>query len=160
MEKMLHKKIAERNSRMSYQNFNVSVYCPVGNINGIEDFDAFDEKLKLLYNNLKLGHAYLECYRGTEWITKEQLLKVKAFFEGKGIATSGGITTCDGKSLDGYTSLCYSNENGQETLRKAVALNAEVFDEFIFDDFYFLNCRCEKCVKEKGSRSWSEFRLA
>ena len=98
MEKMIHKKVAERMSRMSYRNFNVSVYCPVGNINQIEDFEAFDEKLRHLYSNVKLGHAYLECYRGTEWIEKEQLLKVKAFFESKGIATSGGITTCDGKS--------------------------------------------------------------
>ena len=44
-------------------------------------------------------------------------------------------------------------------MRKAVALNAEVFDEFIFDDFYFLNCRCEACIKQKGDRSWSQFRL-
>ena len=160
MEKMIHKKVLERKSRMSYRNFNVSVYCPVGNINQIEDFEAFDEKLRHLYSNVKLGHAYLECYRGTEWIEKEQLLKVKAFFESKGIATSGGITTCDGEKQDGFASLCYSDEKGQDTLRRAVALNAEVFDEFIFDDFYFLNCRCAKCVKEKGTRSWSEFRLA
>ena len=79
MEKMKHKKIAERMNRMSYQNFNVSVYCPVGNINKITDFEAFDEKLKHLYQNVKLGHAYLECYRGMEWCDKEQLTKEDAF---------------------------------------------------------------------------------
>ncbi|MBQ9928658.1 MAG: hypothetical protein IJO65_11880 [Lachnospiraceae bacterium] len=159
MEKMKHKKIAERMNRMSYQNFNVSVYCPVGNINKITDFEAFDEKLKHLYQNVKLGHAYLECYRGMEWCDKEQLLKVKDFFESKGIATSGGITTCDDSNNEGFVSLCYSKEKGQEILKKAVALNAEVFDEFIFDDFYFLNCRCEECIRQKGDRSWSQFRL-
>lgn len=160
MEKMRHKKIAERMNRMSYRNFNVSVYCPVGNINNITDFEAFDQKFKHLYGNVKIGHAYLECYRGMEWCDKEQLLKVKAYFESKGIAVSGGITTCDDSDNEGFVSLCYSGEKGREILKKAVALNAEVFDEFIFDDFYFLNCRCEECIKQKGNRSWSQFRLA
>lgn len=146
-------------NKMSYQNFNVSVYCPVSNINKITDFEDFDRKFKLLYGNVKIGRAYLECYRGMEWCDKEQLLKVKSFFESKGIATSGGITTCDESNNEGFISLCYSTEKGQEILKKAVALNAEVFDEFIFDDFYFLNCRCEACIKQKGDRSWSQFRL-
>lgn len=159
MERIRNKSIAERMNKMSYQNFNVSVYCPVANINSITDFDDFDKKFKLLYSNVKIGRAYLECYRGMEWCDKEQLLKVKAFFESRGIATSGGITTCDDSNNEGFVSLCYSSEKGREILKKAVALNAEVFDEFIFDDFYFLNCRCEECVKKKGSRSWSQFRL-
>lgn len=159
MEKIRNKSIAERMNKMSYQNFNVSVYCPVSNINKITDFEDFDRKFKLLYGNVKIGRAYLECYRGMEWCEKEQLLKVKAFFESKGIATSGGITTCDDSNNEGFVSLCYSGEKGQEILRKAVALNAEVFDEFIFDDFYFLNCRCEACIKQKKDRSWSQFRL-
>lgn len=159
MEKMKNKSIAERLAKTSYKNFNVSVYCPVQNINNITDFDDFDRKFKLLYGNVKIGRAYLECYRGLKWCSKEQLLKVKEFFESKGIATSGGITTCGDGSGAGFVSLCYSRPEGQEILKKAVALNAEVFDEFIFDDFYFLNCRCKECVAKKGSRTWSQFRL-
>ncbi len=159
MEKMRNKSIAERMNKMSYRNFNVAVYCPVANVNHITDFEAFDQKFKLLYDNVKIGRVYLECYRGMEWCSKEHLLKVKEYFENKGIATSGGITTCDSSNNMGFVSLCYSNEKGQEILKKAVALNAEVFDEFIFDDFYFLNCRCADCVKNKGDRSWSQFRL-
>ena len=159
MEKMRNKGLAQREKVTSYKNFNVSVYCPVENINNITDFDDFDRKFKRLYGNVKIGRAYLECYRGLKGCSKEQLLKVKAFFESKGIATSGGITTCDDSNNEGFISLCYSTEKGQEILKKAVALNAEVFDEFIFDDFYFLNCRCEECIKQKGDRSWSQFRL-
>lgn len=159
MEKMRNKSIAERMNKMSYNNFNVAVYCPVANVNQITDFEEFDQKFKLLYDNVKIGRVYLECYRGMEWCSKEHLLKVKEYFENKGIATSGGITTCDSSNNMGFVSLCYSNEKGQEILKKAVALNAEVFDEFIFDDFYFLNCRCADCVKNKGDRSWSQFRL-
>ncbi|MGN1180453.1 MAG: hypothetical protein ACI4SD_04495 [Suilimivivens sp.] len=159
MEKIKNKSIAERMNKMSYRNFNVSVYCPVANINQITDFEDFDRKFKLLYDNVKVGRVYLECYRGMEWCDKDQLLKVKEYFESKGIATSGGITTCDDSNNEGFVSLCYSKEKGQEILRKAVALNAEVFDEFIFDDFYFMNCRCEECIKKKGDRTWSQFRL-
>lgn len=159
MEKMRNKSIAERMNKMSYKNFNVSVYCPVANVNMITDFEEFDKKFKLLYDKVKIGRVYLECYRGMEWCSKEHLLKVKEYFENKGIATSGGITTCDNSNNMGFVSLCYSTEKGQEILKKAVALNAEVFDEFIFDDFYFLNCRCAECIKQKGDRSWSQFRL-
>lgn len=159
MEKMRNKSIAERMNKMSYRNFNVSVYCPVANVNHITDFEEFDKRFKLLSDNVKIGRVYLECYRGMEWCSKEHLLEVKEYFENKGIATSGGITTCDSSNNMGFVSLCYSNEKGQEILKKAVALNAEVFDEFIFDDFYFINCRCADCVKNKGDRSWSQFRL-
>lgn len=159
MEKMKNKSIAERMNKTSYRNFNVSVYCPVANVNQITDFEAFDRKFRLLYDNVKIGRVYLECYRGMEWCSKEHLLKVKEYFESKGIAASGGITTCDSSNNMGFVSLCYSTEKGQEILKKAVALNAEVFDEFIFDDFYFINCRCAQCIKQKGERSWSQFRL-
>ena len=159
MEKMKNKSIAQRMNKMSYRNFNVSVYCPVENINSITDFEDFDRKFKLLYGNVKIGRAYLECYRGLKWCDKEQLLKVKEFFEKKGIATSGGITTCGAGDNEGYVSLCYTRQEGLDILKKSVEINAEVFDEFIFDDFYFINCRCKECIKAKGDRSWSQFRL-
>ena len=148
-------------NKTSYQNFNVAVYCPVHNVNSITDEAEFESRFRHLTDHVKIGRAYVECYRGLEWASKEQLLQLKAYFEGKGIAVSGGITTCAGENdQDGFVSLCYSKPEGQEILRKAVALNAEVFDEFIFDDFYFLNCRCKDCVAKKGERSWSEFRLS
>ncbi len=159
MQKKLSPKVAESRSKNSYKNFNVSVYCPVANINKITDFDDFDRKFKLLYGNVKIGRAYLECYRGMEWCSKEQLLKVKEYFEQKGIQTSGGITTCDDGKGEGFVSLCYSKEKGRKILEDAVRLCAEVFDEFIFDDFYFINCRCKDCIERKGKMSWSEFRL-
>lgn len=94
------------------------------------------------------------------WASKEQLLKVKGYFESKGIATSSGLTTCVGEiRQEGFSSLCYSRLEGQESLWKVVTLKAEVFDEFIFDDFYFLNCRCKECIAQKVSSTWSWFQL-
>lgn len=44
-------------------------------------------------------------------------------------------------------------------LKKVVEYTAEEFDEFIIDDFFFTQCMCEDCIREKGDRSWEEFRL-
>lgn len=154
----MNKSMMKRSEKMSYKNFNLAIYCPVGDIKDIRDFEAFDEKFSKLLKHLKIGRVYLEDFRSEKWIDKEQLLKVKAYFEGKGIATSGGITT-NSQSKDYNISLCYSSEEGREILRKTVAMNAEIFDEFIFDDFFFMNCRCPKCIAKKGNRSWSQFRL-
>lgn len=77
MEKMKNKGLIEREQKMRYKNFNVAVYCPVGNVNEIQDLEEFDRRFALLYKNVKLGRAYLECFRGMEWATKEQLLKVR-----------------------------------------------------------------------------------
>lgn len=150
----------ERRYKKSYKNFNLAIYCPVENINKIDDFDAFNEKFEAAFGDMKVGRVYLEDFRGFKTISKERLLKVKTYFEQKGIDTAGGITTCAANTPEfGFASLCYSSEEGQEMLRQAVKLNAEVFDELIFDDFYFINCRCPKCVEKKGDRSWKEFRL-
>ena len=33
------------------------------------------------------------------------------------------------------------------------------FDEFILDDFFFTNCKCEHCIEAKGDMEWDEFRV-
>ena len=45
-------------------------------------------------------------------------------------------------------------------LKEVSEYTASMFDEFIIDDFFFTQCMCEDCIREKGNRSWSEFRLA
>lgn len=156
----MHDAVKMRHEKMSYKNFNVAIYCPVENINHVEDLEAFDKQFEFMTKNMKVGRVYLECYRGLRWCSKEQLIRMRDYFEGKGIATSGGITTNDDGRGMGFVSLCYSTDKGKDILTKAVRLSAEVFDELIFDDFFFTNCRCEACVAEKGKRSWREFRLA
>lgn len=147
---------------MKYQNFNVSIYCPVGNINSITDFEAFDQKFQLIEKNIKVGKVYLETFRSGTTISKEQMKKVKAFFESKNIITSGGITTEDSNPSKegGFHPFCYTSSKTIEKLKEIVTLTAELFDEFIIDDFYFTNCRCDQCIKEKGDRSWADFRIS
>lgn len=152
--------LKRRSEVHSYKNFNVAVYCPVENIDKITDFDAFTKQFSNITDYVKVGRVYIENFRAMRSAPKEQILKVKDYFEKRGIATSGGITTCASHNTgDGFLSLCYSDEEACKKLKEVVEMNAEIFDEFIFDDFYFLNCRCAKCIKKKGERTWQEFRL-
>lgn len=146
---------------MRYQHFNASIYCPVGDLLSISDLQAFDEKFQLIERNMKVGKVYLETFRGGVLISKEQMLMIKKYFEDKGITTSGGITPIDQdkRKEGGFHSFCYTSEEHLELLKGVVALTAELFDEFILDDFYFTNCRCDHCIEEKGNRTWEEFRL-
>lgn len=146
----------------SYKNFNVALYMPADNVIKCAESDPaeYDRMFAHIGDNVKIGRIYIENYRSQRFATKEQLIKVKNYFEAKGIYCSGGITTCDDDSRRGYASLCYSNEEHRNIVLKSIRDLAAVFDEIIFDDFYFLNCRCSKCIKAKGNRSWSEFRIA
>lgn len=147
---------------MKYKNFNASVYCPVENLVSITDFEEFDRKFQLLEKNVKVGKVYLETYRGGTFISYEQMTKVKDFFVKKGIEVSGGITTDDeyDPKEGGFSPQCYTSEIAKERMKKVVTLTSELFDEFILDDFYFTNCRCDDCIEAKGSRTWAEFRLS
>ena len=141
-----------------YKNFTTAVYCTVGDVNGIKDFDLFEKEFSHISDSVHVDKVYLEYYRSNEWCSKEHMLEVKDFFNKRGIKTSGGITTSGGHG-EGFASLCYSNRDDIEKIRKATELCAETFDELILDDFYFSNCRCEKCIEAKGYKTWSEFRL-
>ena len=145
----------------SYKNFNVALYMPVGNV--IEcaetDRETYDKQFGRIFDYVKIGRIYIENYRSQCFATKEQVLKAKEYFESKGIYCSGGITTCDDDQRRGFASLCYSNKTHRDIVEKSIRELAEVFNEIIFDDFYFLNCRCADCIKAKGNMSWSDFRI-
>ncbi len=143
----------------AYKNFTTAVYCVVDDVIRIKDFEEFEKTFEHISGPVHIDKVYLEYWRSDKWADKEQMLRVKEFFENKGIKTSGGITTSAAGS-EGFESLCYSNPKHIADLKKAVELCASTFDEFIFDDFYFTNCRCEDCIKAKGERSWAEFRMA
>ncbi len=145
---------------MGYKNFISALYAPVGNLNAIGDLQEFEKKFEFIEKYVHIDKIYLETFRSFEYIQREHLLDIKAFFENKGIKVSGGITTSDSKWHGyGFTSPCYSSSDHREKIKAVSEMTASIFDEIILDDFFFTNCKCEDCIKAKGSRSWSEFRL-
>lgn len=146
---------------MSYKNFNAAVYCPVENLMAIDDMDDFSERFAFIEKHIEVGKVYLETYRSGTLIQREKIEKIIAFFKDRGIAVSGGITTdIPTKGDGGFDSFCYTDPENRKFLAHVAGFTASLFDEIILDDFFFTNCKCERCIDEKGNRSWSEFRVA
>jgi hypothetical protein len=143
---------------MGYKNFDVAIYCTVAYLSDLESLEQLEKDFSSLGKHIKYSKVYLETYRHDRLIDKEKMLKIKEFFNKKGIKTSGGITTIVSGGLSGFSSFCYTNEKHKEYLKEIIQLTASIFDEIILDDFYFTNCKCESCITAKGDKTWPEFR--
>lgn len=148
----------------TYKNFKSVTYLVAGWADKITE-EQLRSDLEFFKKYAPLDKVYLETFRDV-FCRKEQLLMIKRVLEENGIEVSGGITTVtpdlnedDKKRQRLFNTFCYCNEPMRNRLKEISEYTASVFDEFIIDDFYFTQCMCEDCQKEKGDRSWSEFRL-
>ncbi len=138
----------------NYRNFDLVVYFVASGVvqatrEGLQkDIDFFKKYMRL-------DKVYLEPYRDSSFATEDQLRLCKEVFEANGIRTEGGITTTlpdmEGheKKQRMFNTLCYNDPYMMSNLQKACELNAKVFDAFIIDDFYFNNCTCDTCRRER-----------
>ena len=150
---------------MFYKNFKTVTYCVARWVNHITE-EQLRKDTDFLQKYVKLDKIYLETYRD-EFASKEQIEMIKRVMKEYGIEVSGGITTVtpdlnesDKKRQRLFNTFCYSNEPMRARLKEVSEYTASMFDEFIIDDFFFTQCMCEDCIREKGKRSWKEFRLA
>ncbi len=150
---------------MYYKNFKTVTYCVAGWVNHITE-EELREQADFLQKYVGIDKIYLETYRD-EFAKKEQLDMFKRVMKDYGIEVSGGITTVtpdlneiDKKRQRLFNTFCYCNEPMRARLKEVSEYTASQFDEFIIDDFFFTQCQCEDCIREKGNRSWEEFRLA
>lgn len=141
-----------------YRNFRVAVYCTAHDVVRMNDLKWLEESFNVLKKSIAFSKVYLETFRDNVLVSKDLILRVKDFFQDKGVETSGGIATYVGSGFR-FRSLCYSKPDDRERLREVVRLTASVFDEIILDDFFFTSCKCESCINAKGDRDWTEYRL-
>lgn len=109
-----------------------------------------------------LAKVYIENHRGRVDVPQDALRTAKRVFESYGIRTAGGITSTvlEGERKPAiYDTFCYTDPRHRERYLRIVRDLAEVFDEIILDDYFFTSCRCEQCIRAKGSRSWAEYRM-
>lgn len=144
--------------RERYRNFSAAVYFTIRDLERYADPDLLAEKVEFLQEHIKCNKVYLETFRGAHIIEKETILRAKEFFAGRGFATAGGITPFAGEGWR-FQSFCYTNQEHLAKLEEVVAFTAGIFDEIILDDFFFTNCKCESCIKAKGEKTWSQFRI-
>jgi len=142
----------------NYKNFKVAVYsrayetAKMGDLNWIEPI--WDE----VTSQVKVDKIYLETHRDLVIVDEPTLLKAKKFFESRGVKTAGGITLTVNES-NNFETFCYTNPEHRKKVKEIVEYTARHFDELILDDFFFTTCKCELCIKAKGTRSWTDFRL-
>ena len=144
-----------------YRNFDVALYCSIQDMRRLAESPQWAEESWALINRfMKVDKVWLETFRGGERTPEADVLKVKAFFAAKGIATSGGIMAYEGgRPGDGLTGFRYEDPAEREKFRQIVAYTAGVFDEIIFDDLFIFNSRSEAAQKAKGDLSWTDYRL-
>ncbi len=141
-----------------YSNFNAAIYCRVKEVQQMSDLSWLTKRIEYLEKHIKISKVYLETYRDTILADRETILKAKKYFEKKGIKVSGGITLVRHEA-DRFRTFCYSNPEHLKEVKEIVAFTAGLFDEIILDDFFFTTCKCDLCIKNKGDKSWTDFRL-
>lgn len=119
------------------------------------DIDYFKSKMPL-------NKAYLENHRGLVDVSQEKIKRTKAIFEKNDIKVSGCITSTGlvgERKPSIFDTFCFSDPADRAEYVRIVEQLAEVVDEIILDDYFFISCRCDKCIEQKGNKSWSQYRL-
>jgi len=115
------------------------------------DSSSFNNVLEY-FAPVKAEKVYLE-YSGTENANMADLKKVADAFRGRGFKVSGALVP----NVPGGPA-CYNNPEHLAIIERRSKALAEVFDEFIIDDWLFTTCTCEKCVAGRGDQSWADYR--
>ncbi|MBN1995966.1 hypothetical protein JW935_00350 [candidate division KSB1 bacterium] len=141
-----------------HKNFELAVYARVYEVREMDDVERLQQRFDAMQRYLKIDKIYLETHRDMVVVEQSTLSKAKEFFHQRGIKTSGGITITVSER-NRFETYCYSNPEHRQKLKETIEFTAKNFDELILDDFFFTNCKCEKCIAAKGQKSWTDFRL-
>lgn len=145
-----------------FNNFKLVSYIRAYDIVEMTDAQIAD-MIDGFMSEIHLDKVYLENHRGAVSIPVERMKAVKNIVTSRGLEVAGGITCTT--LVNGirkpsiFDTYCYTDPAHKAEQLQLVSELAEVFDEFILDDFFFTACRCEMCIAAKGKRSWKEYRL-
>jgi hypothetical protein len=142
-----------------YENFRAALYVRALDIAPLkDDIRPMTETFETLFKYVRFGKVYLETHRDMVIPDEGTLAALRDWLRAKGIAVSGGITVTIDEAAD-FKTYCYSDPYYRDRLKSLVEMTARLFDEIVFDDFFFNNCKCPKCVATKGEQTWTKFRL-
>ncbi|MDD4461171.1 MAG: hypothetical protein PHP94_02505 [Eubacteriales bacterium] len=142
-----------------YQNFRAALYIRALDIAPLgDDITPMTRQFEKLNEFVGFGKVYLETHRDMVVPEKKTLLALKEWFQARGLMTSAGITVTIDESAN-FKTYCYSDPFYRNRLKELVEFSASLFDEIVFDDFFFNNCKCPRCIEARGDRSWTAFRL-
>jgi len=142
----------------NYKNFDTAVYCRVYEVREMKDPAWLESRWEAISKYVKIDKIYLETHRDTIVVDQATLDAAKKFFLSKGLKVAGGITATINERNQ-FQTYCYSDPEQRAKFKQIVQFTAKNFDEVILDDFFFTNCKCDKCIRAKGDKSWTQFRL-
>ncbi len=143
----------------NYQNFGVAVYIPVTIVKTFADPKVLQSEWDLINSQVKVDKVYIEVHRDRILADDQLLEDVKKFFTAHGVQVAAGSAFSD-LEADQFKSYCYTNPADRDFVKKVAERAARHFDEFILDDFFFVNTKTDSDIAAKGDRSWTDFRLA
>jgi hypothetical protein len=141
-----------------YAHLSIAVYFRYQEVHSLPaDLDNFARQWANVEKQLKVDKVYLETTRNAQLASESEVLAMKKFFLDRGIQTSAalGLTV---NEPNGFQSYCYSTPADRDKVKAMTEFTARHFDEIILDDFFFSNCKCDRCIAAKSERSWSQFR--
>lgn len=156
----------------NYRNFKLTTYF-VAHAAARVTREELEAQLDFMQKYLRLDKVYLEPWRG-EQASHEQIEMCRAAFEARGIEVAGGLTTIiptpegDKPKARLFDTFCYNDPKMRAKLKEVSGFIGAHFDSFIIDDFFFTNCMCADCVREKekfnkargiSDGSWQAYRL-
>ncbi len=144
-------------AQKQYENFKVSVYTRAYEVEKMEDLHWLDSTWSIISSQIKVDKIYLETHRDLLIVPESTIIQAKKYFEDRGIEVGGGITYTVNES-NNFETFCYSNPEHRKKVQEIAEYTARFFDDFILDDFFFTNCKCDLCIKAKGKMSWTEYR--
>ena len=141
-----------------YQNFKVSTYIRAQDVARMADEKFLNETWETVSSQVDLDKIYLETHRDAFTVDEKTMLKVKKFFLSKGLEVGGGITYTRSEPTD-FETYSYARENERQQVKEVAEYTARLFDDFILDDFFFIDLKNDDEIAAKGSMSWTDYRL-
>ena len=141
-----------------YQNFKVSTYIRAQDVARMDDEKFLKSTWETVSSQVDLDKIYLETHRDAFTVPEKTLNKVKKFFLSKGLEVGGGITFTRSEPTD-FETYSYARENERQLVKEISEFTARHFDDFILDDFFFIDLKNDDEIAAKGSKNWTEYRL-
>jgi len=141
-----------------FQNFKVSTYIRAQDVARMDDDKFLKSTWETVSTQVDLDKIYIETHRDAFIVPEKTLTKVKKFFLSKGLEVGGGITYTRSEPSD-FETYSYAREEERQQVKHISEYTAKHFDDFILDDFFFIDLKNDDEIAAKGSKSWTEYRL-
>ncbi|HET9863365.1 MAG TPA: hypothetical protein VFP37_07965 [Steroidobacteraceae bacterium] len=146
-------------SAHAYDNFRVAVYCRAQEVQKMADPKWLADSWAAVSREVHVDKVYIETHRDRILVDDATLEAAKRFFAGHGVAVAGGITFTVSEP-NRFETFSYSNPGHRKAVQQIAEHTARHFDEIILDDFFFTSTKSPSDVQAKGTRSWTDYRLA